>query len=170
MNDWGTEETATWSGAEEDDFDSISPLLTRLHSLIKNEDIKGVISLLQNSHFKVEDLEPIKIALRRLPRDAYTILSLIQLGESHNQINVQSALFEFAQLGSQQYLTLLFLANVDPNLTDEDGNSAIHFANHVETLKRFREAKADLFIRNRRGQTAVHFAALRNKGRIVSVF
>ena len=86
------------------------------------------------------------------------------------QLNLQRALFKFAADGSQHFLDLLFEMNVDPNLTDSDGNCALHFANHVETFKKFRLSKADFFVANKKGQTALHFAALRNKGRIVCLF
>jgi len=173
MGDWGTEEKVTWSGDENDDFDSAPDLVTRCASLISAGDFEGLITVIDTSPVRLDDFQfdPIRAQLQNAPtQSAHKILARVQVtgGVGQSDDDIRSALFEFAEFGKQKYLNILFKFSVNPNLTDSGGNSAIHLANHVETLKTFREAKADLFIRNKKGQSPVHVAAWRNKGRIVS--
>jgi len=167
MSEWGMIEEK-WSGDEEDNVDETDEFKSRLLCLAKCSDFRGVVSALQSSKSNIDNFDELKSTLFEHEEDCYAVVALVQLGVPHNQLNLQRALFEFAAGGSHHFLDLLFQMNVDPNLTDSDGNCALHFANHVETLKKFRQSKANFFVANQKGQTALHFAALRNKGRIIT--
>ena len=60
--------------------------------------------------------------------------------------------------------------NLNPNLADEKGNTALHFVETVEVAKILRLAGADLFRQNVNEVTPTHTAARRNLGRLASFF
>lgn len=78
-------------------------------------------------------------------------------------------IFEYVREQSVTKLTILFEnLNLDPNVQDENGNYPIHFIKTVEIGKILRMAGAKLFRANLLGQTPIHTATSKNKGRIVS--
>lgn len=78
-------------------------------------------------------------------------------------------IFEYVSEQSVTKLRILFEnLNLDPNVQDENKNNPIHFIQTVEIGKILRMAGAKLFLANLSGQTPIHSASSKNKGRIVS--
>ena len=169
MSDWGDGNGEDWSG-DEDISDTNSSNVEHIKKFLSLDDFHSIVTLLRDENCAANDIKDLQNIISKSPKTALVTLSLVQLCFPHEDLPLQETLFQFAKAGSLNYLQILFYHNVDPNLTDKSGNCALHFVNHVETIKKFREAKANLFIRNSKGQSPIHMAAMKNNARLVSYF
>ena len=143
--------------------------------MIERDDWNGIIT-------KAEFI----LGLERGEKNALTLTSpsnnaesclahLIIQFESDHQLEatddlIRSCLFHYAATNQLEMIRLmLHRVKVNPNLTDQNGNTACHLHVHtVQMAKEFNQAGADFGIANQLGQRATHLATGRNQSRLVS--
>ena len=171
-----TEWDETWSdGGDDGDVSEIESVM----GLIERDDWNGIIT-------KAEFI----LGLERKEQNALTLTSpssdsnnaeesclahLIIQFDSDHQLEatddlIRSCLFHYAATNQLEMIRLmLHRVKVNPNLTDQNGNTACHLHVHtVQMAKEFNQAGADFGIANQLGQRAMHLATGRNQSRLVS--
>ena len=161
MSDWGDEE-GTWSEEENNEKKIESQVFPKedFYGFVAKGDLVAARKLFicerENLH-EIDTTEFIQfIQNQNWPKitadgstqpESLKTLFLLELGSKNmSQHEIQRALFEFAMNGNRDYLSALLDLQIDPNLTDAIGQSAVHFANHVEIVKVLRLAGVGLKI------------------------
>ena len=161
MSDWGDEE-GTWSEEENNEIKVECQEFPKedFYGFIGKGDLVAARKLFicERENFRnIDTTEFIEFIQNQIwPKiradgstqpESIKTLFLLELGSKNiAKHKIQEALFEFTMNGNRDYLSALLDLQIDPNLTDVIGHSAVHFANHVEILKVLRLAGVGLEI------------------------
>jgi len=167
MTEWGE----TWSDDEsgEDDIESVMRLIEHYHwdgIIDKAEFILGLSRKEKNQ---------LNLLLPSPDCTSSCLAHLVIQFDSDHELRVsddflRTTLFHFTQTNQLDSVCLmLHRLKVNPNLSDQNGNTACHLHAHtVQVLKEFNAAGADFGIANHLGQQPQHLAAGRNQSRLVT--